>query len=243
MPELIPVLDLLGGEVVRGIAGERAKYRANRSCLVDGADPVRTALAFRELFELNKLYVADLDALQGGNFAEEILRELTQLDLQLTVDAGVTSSAAAETLFALGIQEVVLALESLPDLSVVDNLVQTFGSERFRFSLDLKQGNLLGVSGQGREALEVVQAVTEAGITTLIVLDLAAVGTGNGLPTLKLCQEIRRACPEVNIWTGGGIRDFDDFAAVPAKLIDGLLIASALHDGAITPVEWSRVKS
>ncbi|MFM8221178.1 MAG: nickel transporter, partial [Planctomycetaceae bacterium] len=43
--QVIPVLDLLGGVVVRGVAGQRDSYRPIVSQLVDGAEPLAVARA------------------------------------------------------------------------------------------------------------------------------------------------------------------------------------------------------
>src|SRR5438270_567379 len=44
---VIPVLDLKGGQVVRGIGGRRAEYRPIISVLTDSAKPLDVARAFR----------------------------------------------------------------------------------------------------------------------------------------------------------------------------------------------------
>ena len=72
------------------------------------------------------------------------------------------------------------------------------------------------------------------GIRELIVLDLAAVGTGLGIPTLQLCQDIRRLSPDVRIISGGGVDSASCVAGAARAGLDGLLIASALHDGRLT---------
>ena len=68
----------------------------------------------------------------------------------------------------------------------------------------------------------------------MIVLDIARVGTEAGLPTLPLCAEIRQTWPDTMIVTGGGIRGIDDLRRLDPAIVDGVLIASALHNGAIT---------
>src|SRR4051812_13677392 len=78
---VIPVLDLLRGQVVRGVRGERSAYRPIVSRLADGSAPLDVArgllaaappAAGREAV----LYVADLDAIQGGAPQLATLREL-----------------------------------------------------------------------------------------------------------------------------------------------------------------------
>ena len=64
--QIIPVIDLLGGQVVRGIGGRRSEYRPIESQLVAGSDPGAIATAFVEHFGATTCYVADLDAIERG---------------------------------------------------------------------------------------------------------------------------------------------------------------------------------
>lgn len=68
----------------------------------------------------------------------------------------------------------------------------------------------------------------------MIVLDLAEVGMNRGVHTLELCRHIQQRWPEVSLITGGGIRTAADLSALIQSNIYGALVASALHDGAIT---------
>ena len=43
--KIIPVIDLKRGQVVHGIAGDRARYQPVKSCLVDTPHPARVARA------------------------------------------------------------------------------------------------------------------------------------------------------------------------------------------------------
>ena len=61
--QIIPVLDLLDSVVVRGVAGQRDEYRPVESSIAPSSNPVDVAIAFRETFGLNRLYIADLDAI------------------------------------------------------------------------------------------------------------------------------------------------------------------------------------
>src|SRR5205085_9347687 len=62
-PMLLPVIDLMQGEVVHGIAGRREEYRPIVSILAESTKPLAVARAFREEFGFNELYLADLDAI------------------------------------------------------------------------------------------------------------------------------------------------------------------------------------
>ena len=238
--ELIPVLDLMNNVVVRGVAGEREKYQPIQSCLIDGCDPVETALAFREHFGTEWLYVADLNALLGDAISTQVIQSLVETGLKVAVDAGVNSSEKTKQLLDLGVTEVVVALESLKSLEQIEEIVATSDPSRIRFSVDQKNGELLGKAANGITPLDLVHQITRLGIQRFIVLDLAAVGVGSGVPTLELCRQVSATVPKASVWTGGGVRGVEDLKSLSEANLHGVMVASALHSGSITPLDWEK---
>jgi len=242
---LIPVLDLKGGQVVRGVGGRRDEYRPIQSQIVRSSDPVDVAGALRKEFGFREFYIADLDAIAGGPPHEDVVRELVHRDLRLLVDAGLRDVAAGRELLDAGVSRVVAALETSPGPDHLRALLDALGPDRVTFSLDLKAGALL-TAGDGWDggatgsASAVAARVLECGVRSLIVLDLAGVGEGRGVPTLELCRAVREMSPDVELITGGGVRGVKDLDALQAVGVDGVLIASALHDGSLTPVMCER---
>jgi phosphoribosylformimino-5-aminoimidazole carboxamide ribotide isomerase len=74
----------------------------------------------------------------------------------------------------------------------------------------------------------------------MIVLDLADVGVSRGTGTLDLVRRLRSAHPQLELTAGGGVRGIDDLRQLADAGCDAALVASALHDGRITPdeVRW-----
>ncbi len=242
MLQLVPVIDLLNGHVVRGIAGNRDHYQHNVSCLLEGSSPVPTALAFKEKFNVDAIYVADLDGLEGRGVSEEVIRELAETGLKLTVDAGVTTAAMANRLLELGVAEVVVPLESLETLSSLSEILDAIDPERTVFSLDIKNGKALGKVAEQSNVHEIAMEAINLGVRQTIVLDLAGVGCSQGVLTSDLCHELKVATPDVRIWSGGGVRNIEDIAVLEESLLDGVLVASALHDGAIESHHWGEYR-
>ena len=71
--QIIPVLDLLGGVVVRGLAGQRDSYQPINSQLVNSAEPLAVAQAFQHKLGLQRFYVADLDAIEHDQPSFDVL--------------------------------------------------------------------------------------------------------------------------------------------------------------------------
>src|SRR5205809_499111 len=89
---IFPVLDLMHGQVVRGIAGRRSEYRPLQSSLTDSAHPQAVARAIRVHFRLSDLYLADLDAIAGQPPAIDIFTALQAEGFTLLIDAGLRTT-------------------------------------------------------------------------------------------------------------------------------------------------------
>jgi phosphoribosylformimino-5-aminoimidazole carboxamide ribotide isomerase len=231
--QILPVLDLQNGLVVRGVAGRRHEYRPVVSTLTRSALPLDVARAFREHFNLTDLYVADLDALAGAPPALVIFEALLVNDFRLLVDAGIRHAADARPLTVAGIQGIIAGLETLAGPEVLRRLCAEIGPERVVFSLDLRGGQPLApVSAwAGQDAWTIAREAGASGIRRLLVLDVARVGVSAGTGTEELCARLAAAEPPVEILAGGGVRDLADLRRLQQCGVNGVLVASALHDG------------
>ena len=79
---------------------------------------------------------------------------------------------------------------------------------------------------------ELARRAVDAGVETVIVLDLARVG-GLGGADDAMMREIRAALPGVDLIAGGGVRDQADLDRLAAAGANGALVATALHRGVI----------
>ena len=234
---ILPVLDLLDGVVVRGVAGRRAEYRPVESVLCETPAARDVARAFRERLGLTTLYVADLDAILHDRPNFELYRLLARDGCELLIDAGVRNIERIQTVLDSGAAAAVIALETLPGPDLLEQAVGRFGAGRVIFSLDLLHGRPLGRDSMWASAdpVEIAASAAARGVRRLIVLDLAAVGMDGGVSTLGLCREMRNRCPELRLITGGGIRGPDDLHELAPLGLEGVLVASAFHDGRWNP--------
>lgn len=237
--QIVPVIDLLRGQVVRGVGGRRDEYRPIVSSLVDSAEPGAVAAALKQHFGLPRVYVADLDAITRGERDLNSWRAIAAIGMQLTIDAGLKNASQANEVAQLLAREFVgsqyvIGLESWERIAELAELTATKDSTIF--SVDLKQGQPLTADPdwQGASPLAIVAEVYRHGLRRLIVLDLADVGTGQGTSTLPLVRQLLARWPDLQIIAGGGIRGPADLRELKAAGITSALVASALHDGRIT---------
>lgn len=242
--EIIPVIDLMHGHVVRGIGGRRDEYQPIVSKFTDSSRPLDVARAIRDRFGLERFYVADLDGLMGEIPHWETFGWLIADGFQLDIDMGVRELEQARRLLRRGVARVILSLESFPDPRELPHWVTQLGPEKLLFSLDLKNGSpLIAESSVATgdawptDPLAIVDRVASSGITQFIVLDLAHVGSNTGIGTLDLCRRISVAHPHLSLISGGGIRSISDLKSLQSEPLAGILIASSLHDGRISSAE------
>ena len=232
---VIPVIDLKGGNAVHARGGNRARYAPVRSGLIDvPGDAVALAAAYRERLGLDELYVADLDAITGRPPQRSVVRELAVQGGPLYLDAGTTTPQDAERALHDGASRVVVGLETLSSFGSLAMIVAAVGRDRVVFSLDLIDGEPLLAAGARHAGgpLHLARAAVDAGATTLLVLDLARIGSGEGLD-LELFVALREALPEVELIAGGGVRGREDLARLHTAGCGGALVATALHEGRI----------
>ncbi len=232
---VLPVLDLLGGVVVRGVAGRRDEYLPLKSRLTTSTAPLDVARALRSEFGFQRLYVADLDAIVHRRPNWDVARQLVESGFRLLVDAGVETVEDVRSWRSLGC-EVILGLES--SRSPTDLTAMVAECESVTFSLDLQNGvSMLAktATGWSRHPNEIVRQVIACGVSKLIVLDLADVGMGSGARTGSLCRSILTEFPNIHLTSGGGVRSRADLNEWRASGVQQVLVASALHDGRLMP--------
>jgi phosphoribosylformimino-5-aminoimidazole carboxamide ribotide isomerase len=232
--EIVPVLDLKGGVVVHARRGRRAAYEPLRSPLVDGCEPVAVARALCDLCRTRRVYVADLDALAGAPADEPTLTALAAV-AEPWVDAGATTAERATALARAGVARTVIGTESLGPGAPDDRLLAIPAPPRV-LSVDLRDGRLISPRPElaGREPAAAAPLAAALGVRELLVIDLARVGSGSG-PPLRAVAELAAALPELAIYAGGGVRDDADLRSLEAAGATGALVATALHEGRITP--------
>lgn len=233
---IYPVLDIKNGVAVHAVRGDRKRYAPLKSRLTQSSDPLVVARAMRAQLGLNELYIADLDALQGHAPANLALASTLEEDgFQLLLDAGVADVQSAQQVRKAGVDQVIVALETLPDPKCLGEIVRELGDDSVLFSLDLKDGVPLGDTSawEGEQPAQLAAEAYEIGVRRMIVLDLAQVGSGDGPAHLPLLRELRRELPETELITGGGVRTGADLDTFKEVGVSGVLVATALHSGAL----------
>ena len=232
--KIVPVIDILGGVVVHAVRGRRKKYQPVKSVLCSSADPLEIASAFKEC-GFQEVYLADLDAIIGNkaNYATyKLIAEKTGLNQM--VDAGVTNIKQAEKVLENRASKIVIGTETLQSMDFVAKAIETFGSDGTIVSIDLMGNKLLNrlPSEEFAEPLALLSEFQRVGVENFILLDLARVGSGEGINSEILKAAIGNF--RAKLFVGGGVRDIDDMLEMQKIGVYGILAATALHSGKIS---------
>jgi phosphoribosylformimino-5-aminoimidazole carboxamide ribotide isomerase len=230
--KIIPVIDILDGLTVHAIRGERRKYKPVTSVLCMSNDPVEFALTFRRL-GFSQLYIADLDAILKRKPNVAAVKRIAQAGMRLMVDAGVTDLARAKELLDNRVSEVIIGTETLSSTLVVEEAVRIFGSDKIMISLDMCRQRLLGKLNLAKsmDPIAVLRAFQDMNVKKAIVLDLARVGSKEGIDETLLDKILKNF--NLEIYVGGGVRDSADLHRLSSLGVSGVLVATALHNGSI----------
>ncbi len=218
--KVIPVIDLKNGVVVHAKRGERENYQAIKSVLTTKADIYSVLNGFLQLQAFDTFYIADLDAITGQGRQHSLIEQVAKDFPKITfwVDAGYQ-----KVQHFLPNYLPVLGSECFTD----DNFYEILEFEkRFILSLDF---------GANGEKLGSQNFFTQAELWSenVIVMTLNRVGSSQGV-AIDLLKEFKQDSPKTNFIAAGGVRNRDDLAQLEKMGIEQVLVASALHSGAIT---------
>jgi phosphoribosylformimino-5-aminoimidazole carboxamide ribotide isomerase len=240
------VIDVRGGLAVHARGGRREEYapvtRVGPRAIASGSVRELSRALATDL-GVQTLYMADLDAIDGGPVQDPLVATAVGAGAPVWLDAGISTVEHARTAWSLAVARVVVGLETLTSFEALGDIAKDLGGANVAFSLDLRHGRPLTRGGSAiRDApAQIAVRARDAGASSVIVLDLARVGAGHG-PDTFLIEQVRAAVPDVMLLAGGGLRDLRDLRTLAEAGCDGALLASALLDGHMGAAEVSSAR-
>ncbi|MCW5624450.1 MAG: nickel transporter [Burkholderiales bacterium] len=220
---IVPVIDLMEGQVVHARRGDRAGYAPIRSPLTASSDPLSVVQALRSVADFHHLYVADLDGIRGTGDHRPVTRAIVERFPMLTIwfDAGIGS---VERLADWPGPTVVPVVGSESLASAVDLVALRDAAPELLLSLDSRDGVPLGPPDLFDHP-DLWPAI-------VIGMTLDRVGSGEGPAWDRLVALIAES-RDRRVVAAGGVRNVHDLERLDALGVHAVLVASAIHDGGL----------
>lgn len=237
---LFPAIDLRGGQCVRLYQGDYGRQTTY------GDDPVAQARSF-VAEGADVLHVVDLDAARTGEPTNRPVIEAIcrSLDVPVQVGGGVRSIEAAEALFAVGVDRVVIGTAAVEDPSLVAELADRGRS--VVVGLDAR-GDRVATHGwttdSGRTVSDLAQQFAQVGVAALVVTEIGRDGTMEG-PDVEGLSALLEATA-IPVVASGGVGRLDHLRALARVRVEadgdgrslaGAIVGRALYEGEFTVSE------
>jgi phosphoribosylformimino-5-aminoimidazole carboxamide ribotide isomerase len=216
--------DLKGGIVVRGVRGDRDRYRP----IAESSRVVRSSAPLAVISEIRpkETYIADLDRIMGAGDHLKVIKTLSGMT-RTVADIGV-SDLKGFALAASVSHKAILGTETAP-LEVIERC-QGPGTV---VSLDMRHGRVVCRDPVfNLKPPEAIKLLNGLELGAVILLDVARVGSGEGVDVGLITEAA--AVSRHDVIVGGGVRDASDLDLLERCGASGAIVASAVHDGLIS---------
>ncbi|MFL6796444.1 MAG: 1-(5-phosphoribosyl)-5-[(5-phosphoribosylamino)methylideneamino]imidazole-4-carboxamide isomerase [Xanthobacteraceae bacterium] len=230
---LFPAIDIKDGVCVRLEQGDMARST------IFNRDPALQAQAFEgQGFEF--LHIVDLDGAFAGKpvNAAAVERILETVAIPVQLGGGIREMATIEAWLDKGVDRVIVGTIAVREPALVRDAARRFPG-RIAVALDARDGKA-AVEGWAtrseRTALDVAQALADAGVAAIIYTDIGRDGLLKGLnldATIGLAEAV-----EIPVIASGGLGSLADIEALlapRAHKLAGAIAGRALYDGRLDP--------
>ncbi len=230
MIELVPAIDIIGGQCVRLTKGDYDQKTVYRD------SPAEVAKEFEEL-GFKRLHVVDLDGAKSKHIVNDgVLKSITS-ETRLTVDfgGGIKTDEDIEKAFASGASMVTVGSIAVTQPELFMGWLEKYGAERMILGADVRHGKI-SINGWKEDSQEdllpFLKKYIDAGVKTVLCTEISKDGTLSG-PAIDLYKEIMEAYPELHLIASGGVSSIDDIKALDAAGIPSVVFGKAIYEGKI----------
>jgi phosphoribosylformimino-5-aminoimidazole carboxamide ribotide isomerase len=230
MIELIPAIDIIGGQCVRLTKGDYDQ----KTVYCDS--PAEMAKEFEKI-GFKRLHVVDLDGAKSKHIVNEQVLEAITTQTQLTVDfgGGIKTDEDIEKAFAAGASMVTIGSIAVTNPDLFMGWLEKYGVERIILGADVRHGKI-SINGwkedSSEDLLPFLKKYVDAGVRNVLCTEISKDGTLAG-PAIELYQSMMAAYPELHLIASGGVSSIDDIKALEDAGIPAVVFGKAIYEGKI----------
>lgn len=230
--DLLPAVDVAGGQAVRLVQGEAGTE-------TDYGSPLAAALDFQAA-GARWIHLVDLDAAFGRGSNADLLADVVgALDIDVEMSGGIRDDESLARALGTGCRRVNIGTAALENPQWCARIIAEYG-DRVAIGLDVRGSTLAarGWTKNGGDLYETLARLDAEGCARYVLTDVTKDGTLAG-PNLELLRSVC-ARTDAPVVASGGVSSLGDLAALAALAdlgVEGAIVGKALYAGAFTLAE------
>ncbi|WP_162051373.1 1-(5-phosphoribosyl)-5-[(5-phosphoribosylamino)methylideneamino]imidazole-4-carboxamide isomerase [Pontibacter pamirensis] len=230
MMEIIPAIDLIGGQCVRLTEGDFAQQTTYDS------NPLEVAKRF-EAHGVKRLHLVDLDGARARKPVNLAVLENIAANTGLTIDfgGGLQSAEAVQQAFDAGASQITAGSIAVREPETVKGWLQQYGPDKIIIGADFK-GQHIAISAWTEESDYALQKFIsdyiETGANLFICTDVSKDGKLQG-PSTDTYRELKATLPKAGLIASGGVTTIEDLEVLQKIGMEGAIIGKAIYEGTI----------
>ncbi len=233
--EVIPAIDLLGGQCVRLYQGDYDQAQ------VFNDNPAQMAKTWADQ-GATRLHVVDLDGAKQGESVNlgAIASIVAAIDIPVQVGGGLRTVASVEQLFAVGVERAIIGTAAVENPELVTELCTKYPG-RIAVGIDARNGKVATkgwLETSEVMATDLAQRMAQQGVTAIIYTDIHRDGTMAG-PNIDSLRELA-ATIDIPVIASGGVSSLADLVnlvALEALGVTGAIVGRAIYTGDVDLAE------
>lgn len=230
MIELIPAIDIIGGQCVRLTKGDYDQKTVYRD------SPAEVAREFEDI-GFKRLHVVDLDGAKSKHIVNEQVLQTITAETHLTVDfgGGIKTDEDIEKAFTAGASMVTIGSIAVTNPDLFMGWLEKYGSDRIILGADVRHGKI-SINGwkedSSEDLLPFLRKYVDAGVKNVLCTEISKDGTLAG-PAIELYRQVMAAYPELHLIASGGVSSIEDIQALDTAGIPAVVFGKAIYEGRI----------
>ena len=199
--------------------------------------PIDLVKRFEDL-GVKDIYFVDLGSAKMHEKNNFILLEMISQfsSIKINYSGGLRNSENVSSAFINGANMVTLGSMPVYDKNIFLNCLTTWGFKKIVMAVDIWKSSLRINGGKHQtkiDPLDHIDYFSDKGLKNIKVTDISKDGTLDG-PPFSLYKKILKKYPQMNMITGGGIRNIKDIEKLKDIGIKNVIFGRAFYEGNIT---------
>ena len=230
MIELIPAIDLIGGQCVRLTKGDYDQKK------VYNDNPLEVAKQFEKL-GFKRLHVVDLDGAKSKHIVNDNVLKAITTNTSLTVDfgGGIKTEEDIEKAFTAGASMVTVGSIAVTNPELFMQWIEKYGADKLILGADVRNGKI-SINGwkedSSEDLLPFLKKYIDRGVKYVLCTEISKDGTLQG-PAIDLYKKVMAAYPQLHLIASGGVSCNEDIKRLETAGIPAVVFGKAFYEGRI----------